>query len=71
MFLRPETSIRAIWQQRQLAREEEGAAARAEAEAAELARELRLAAVAAAIAVATKAVSACRPVNSKLYYKTK
>ena len=62
MFLRPETSIRAIWQQRQLAREGEEAAARAEA--ARLARELESAAAAAAIAVATEAVSACRPVNS-------
>jgi len=61
MFLRPKTSVRAIWQQGQLAKRERVVT---KAKAARLARELRLAVAAVAIAIATKATLAYKLVNS-------
>jgi hypothetical protein len=61
-FPKPETSVGAIQRRGRPAREGEGAAARVEA--AGPAGELRSTAAAAAIAAATEAVLACRPVNS-------
>jgi hypothetical protein len=55
-------SVGAIWRRRRLAREGEGAAARAEA--AGPARELGLAVVVVAMVAATEAALACGPVNS-------